>query len=485
MNTTTLSYIGNQWTHGQAAPFPVVCPYTGVPITQVAGNTAAEVDRAVNTASRCVESWSSTPLETRKQLLLRYAELVRQHETDIARSISLEVGKPAWEAATEVKTMAGKVQLSINAYHQRCADFGSGEARTRFRPHGVMAVLGPFNFPCHLPNGHIVPALLAGNTVVLKASEKTPASSAWIVRLLLQAGLPEGVIQLIQGLRETGEALVNHPLIDGLAFTGSVETGEYLGKVFAQNPGKIIALELGGNNPLVAWDTHDPEAAAITILQSAFITAGQRCTCARRLILPTGRDSETLLELLSEKTAGIRVDVPDAEPAAFCGPVISTQSADALLAAQQSLLQKGATAWSLLERLRPHTGLLQPGILEVTNISDRQDREYFGPLLQVIRVPTFEQAIAEANHTRFGLAAGLLSDNEALYQQFYRQSRAGLINWNYPLPGASGAAPFGGIGRSGNFRPSGFFAADYCAYPVASMESPTLCFPEKPLPGLW
>ena len=479
------SYIAHQWTSGSGATFPVIAPYDGNTLAEVATNTPAEVDTAVVTASDALVSWSSTSLVERENLLCRYAALVSENADAIAASISREVGKPHWEAATEVKTMAGKIKFSIDAYHARCTPFGSADAHTRFKPHGVMAVFGPFNFPCHLPNGHIVPALLAGNTVVFKPSEKNPESSTWIARLLLEAGLPAGVIQLVQGLRETGESLADHPRVDGLAFTGSVETGEYIGRSFAQNPGKILALELGGNNPLLVWDWNDLEATVLTTLQSAFITAGQRCTCARRLILPNRPQTEGFLQELITRTRNIRVGSPDDEPTPFCGPVISATAAEQLLIAQQNLVRKGAKTLVELQQLRPGTGLLQPGILDVTEVAEREDRELFGPLLQVIRVNDFDAAIAEANDTRFGLVSGLLSGDERKYRHFYKHARAGLINWNYPLPGASGAAPFGGIGRSGNFRPSGFFAADYCSYPVASMEAPVLNFPENPLPGLW
>ncbi len=466
-------------------PFRIVSPYSGETNTSVAANTKEEVNKAVETASKATLQWANTSSEKRETILKQYAELVRSNADQIAKCISDEVGKPAWEAATEVTTMAGKIQLSIDAYHQRCSAFGNGDARTRFKAHGVMAVFGPFNFPCHLPNGHIIPALLAGNTVVFKPSEKTPRSSSWIVQLLLEAGLPEGTIQLVQGLKETGEAVANHARIDALAFTGSAQTGEFLGKTFAENPGKMLALELGGNNPLVVWGKNDLNAAALTILQSAFITAGQRCTCARRLIIGKDGASDQILKLVCEKAATLRVGPPDCSPPPFCGPVINEEVALQLLKAQEQLVSQGAQILAPLKQLKPGTGLLQPGILDVTDVKKREDSEFFGPLLQVIRVDSFEEAIEEANNTRFGLVSGLLSNEEDLYREFYSKARAGLINWNYPLPGASGAAPFGGIGRSGNLRPSGFFAADYCSYPVASMEKSTLSFPETPLPGLW
>ncbi len=480
----SLSFLSDQWTRGSGERISVVSPYDGMEQCQFRANTAEEIELAVQSAAMALPSWSGQSLEQRTKLLETYAELIRQHAESIAQTLSQEVGKPHWEALTEVNAMVGKVALSVQAHSQRCAVSTRGNAHTRFKPHGVMAVLGPYNFPCHLPNGHIVPALLAGNTVVFKPSEFTPRSSAWIPRLLLEAGLPAGAIQLVQGSRATGEALVRHQRIDGLAFTGSVTTGESIARQVAATPGKIVALELGGNNPLVLWDVKDLHAAVLTILQSAFVTAGQRCTCARRLIL-SHADAKRLRPELVQRCARIRVGAPHEKPEPFCGPVIRPAVARELLAAQEALVRQGAEPWHELRLLRPDTGLLQPGILDVTAVSTREDREFFGPLLQVIRVDSFEAALEEANRTQFGLAAGLLSDDSECFEQFYRDIRAGVVNWNVPLPGASGAAPFGGIARSGNFRPSGFFAADYCSYPVASMEEPTLQMPETPLPGLW
>ena len=175
----------------------------------------------------------------------------------IAETISRETGKPLWETRAEIGSMIGKVDISITAQAERAGEKHNampfGQAVLRHRPHGVMAVLGPFNFPGHLPNGHIVPALLAGNTVVFKPSEMTPATGAAMAEAWDDAGLPPHVFQLVQGGRETGEALVGGD-IDGLLFTGSAGAGAHFRRLFADKPHVILALELGGNNPLVAWD---------------------------------------------------------------------------------------------------------------------------------------------------------------------------------------------------------------------------------------
>ena len=257
-----------------------------------------------------------------------------------------------------------------------------------------------------------------------------------------------------------------------------------LHKQFSGRPDKILALEMGGNNPLVVDQVADLDAAVYTIIQSAFISAGQRCTCARRLLVPQGAWGDSLLERLVEVSSTIEVGAFDKQPAPFMGSVISLGAAKALMDAQEQLMANGAVA--LLEMTQPQAqaALLTPGILDVTAVVDRPDEELFGPLLQVIRYADFEAAIAEANDTAYGLAAGLLSDSEARYQQFWLESRAGIVNWNKQLTGAASSAPFGGIGASGNHRASAYYAADYCAYPVASLETPSLVLPASLTPGV-
>jgi succinylglutamic semialdehyde dehydrogenase len=384
--------------------------------------------------------------------------------------------------------MVNKVAISIQSYRERTGEksgpLGDATAVLRHKPHGVVAVFGPYNFPGHLPNGHIVPALLAGNAVVFKPSELTPKVAELTVQCWIDAGLPAGVLNLVQGARETGIALAAHSGIDGLFFTGSSRTGNSLHQQFAGRPDKILALEMGGNNPLVVDQVADVDAAVYTVIQSAFISAGQRCTCARRLLVPEGAWGDAFMARLVEVTATIQVGAFDQQPAPFMGSVISLRAAQALLDAQEQLLANGAVA--LLEMTQPETqsALLTPGILDVSDVSDRPDEELFGPLLQVIRYADFDAAIEEANATQYGLAAGLLSDSQERYQQFWLQSRAGIVNWNKQLTGAASTAPFGGVGASGNHRASAYYAADYCAYPVASLESGTLALPASLTPGI-
>jgi succinylglutamic semialdehyde dehydrogenase len=464
--------------------FSSLNPATGEPVWTGPAATPTEVAAAVARARAAFRPWSRTPLADREKILRAFAVALETRRVALADAISREVGKPTWEALTEVTTMIGKVELSITAHARRCADFTSGPAITRFRPHGIVAVFGPFNFPGHLPNGHIVPALLAGNTVVFKPSEHAPLVAELTAAAWRDAGLPPGVLEVVQGARDTGAALVDSRDLDGLFFTGSARTGLWLAEKFARTPEKILALELGGNNPLVVWHPRDLRAAALLTIQSAYLTAGQRCTCARRLILPTGPAGDEFVTYYITLARSLRVGEPTEIPEPFMGPVVSAKAANEVLAAQSALVARGATPLLLSRSLRAATGLISPGLLDVTAVRDRADEEIFGPLLQVIRVPDFDAALAEANATRYGLAAGLIADDPALYARFREEVRAGLINWNQQLTGASGAAPFGGVGQSGNHRPAAFFAADYCSYPVASIEVPELKLPATLPPGL-
>ncbi|WP_066776493.1 succinylglutamate-semialdehyde dehydrogenase [Sphingomonas sp. CCH5-D11] len=434
-----------------------------------------DVDAEVAAARAGWATWAARPLTFRIETMRRFANVVRSRQDDFANVIARETGKPLWEARTEVDTVIGKVDISVSAYADRTAQrrldapMGSRMA-LRHKPHGVLAVLGPYNFPAHLPNGHIVPALIAGNAVVFKPSEKTPATGVFLVDCYRAAGVPEDCIRLVIGGPDEGRTLAAHDGIDGLLFTGSARTGIALNRAFAEKPEKILALEMGGNNPIVVWETPDLYAAAIIIIQSAFTTAGQRCTAARRLIV-----DEKLYAPLMEQLNGLLdrliVGAPHDDPAPFMGPVIDNEAADQLTESFLALLMRGGRPIRHLERVTPDRPFLLPGMIDMTGASERPDMELFGPILQVVRTDTFEEAIAEANNTRYGLSASLISQTPARYDQFWAGARAGIVNWNRPTNGASSSAPFGGIGWSGNHRPSAYYAADYCAYPVVSNEA--------------
>ncbi len=483
-------YINGQWLQGEGSAFSSIDPADATLVWQANAASAAQVDLAIDAARNAFPSWANRPLEERIAIIEQFAALLKERSEDIATTISRETGKPIWETRTEAAAMIGKVTISQQAYHERTGEkttpMPGATARLRHRPHGVVAVFGPYNFPGHLPNGHIVPALIAGNTVVFKPSEQAPATSDLILQLWEKAGLPAGVLNMIQGERDTGVALANHPGIDGLFFTGSPQVGHILHKDFAGHPGKILALEMGGNNPLlVSEKVADQRAAVHEIIQSAFISAGQRCTCARRLLVPKGALGDAILHTLITATKALKIDRYDASEQPFMGPIVSAQAADGLMQAYQKLIALGAEPLLEMTRGDSQTGFVTPGIIDATSMLDTlPDQEYFGPLLTVIRYDSLEQAMAIANHTQFGLSAGILSDDAAEYEWFLQHSRAGIINWNRQTTGASSNAPFGGTGASGNHRASAYYAADYCAYPVASIEADSLTMPEKLGPGL-
>ncbi len=435
------------------------------------GDAAAEV-----AAARAAwPEWAAHSHAYRMEAVRRFANVVRKYEAEFAALIARETGKPLWESKTEVGAVVNKVEISVDAYAERTpqrrmeAALGN-KVTVRHKPHGVLAVLGPYNFPAHLPNGHIVPALIAGNAVVFKPSEKTPATGEFLVRCLHEAKIPEGVVRLLIGGPDQGRQLAGEQGIDGLLFTGSARVGMALHKQFAETPHKILALELGGNNPLVVWDTKDIEGTAALVVQSAYLSAGQRCTAARRLIV-SDEQAEALIAAIRKLVGRMIVGEPFADPAPFMGPVIDNAAADHVQELWLNLMMKGAKPLCRLDRPDKDKPFLTPGLIDVTEVRDRPDEEIFGPVLQVIRVKDFDAAIAEANNTRFGLAASLIGGNPELYDKFWANVRAGVINWNKPTNGAPSNAPFGGVGMSGNHRPSAFYAADYCAYPVTSSEA--------------
>jgi succinylglutamic semialdehyde dehydrogenase len=449
-------------------------PATGA---QIWKGRSSDVDYEVGEARKAWPAWTAVSLNERIDKVRGFGNRVRADIDKISDRIARETGKPLWEARTEVESVVKKVDISIRAYAdrtpQRKIDGKPGALTAlRHKSHGVLCVLGPYSFPAHLPNGHIIPALLAGNAVIFKPSEKTPAVGELLVDYYRKAGIPDGVIRLVQGGPDIGQQLTAHEGIDGVLFTGSAQTGIALNRQFATRPDKILALEMGGNNPIIVWDTKDLHSAAVLVVQSAFLSAGQRCTAARRLII-----NENLYDLFVPEVKKLAdrlvIGEPHGEPPPFMGPVIDNDAADGLTESFLALMSHGGRPIRHMTRPVKGRPFLSPGIMDVTDMKERPDLELFGPLLQIAKVAEFEAAINEANNTRFGLSAALIGGTAEQYNQFWANSRAGVVNWNATTNGASSDAPFGGIGLSGNHRPAAYYAADYCAYPVVSCENET------------
>lgn len=483
-------YINGQWVVGTGAPFRSTDPSTGEVVWEGRAAGEAEIDAAILAAKNAFNSWSSLSIDSRISVLERFKGLLEQRKDVLSRIISRETGKIGWDATSEVAATIGKLTFSLTAYEERTGQRSSSSktaplqlSTVRHAPHGLLCVYGPYNFPAHLPNGHIMPALLAGNVVIFKPSELTPAVAEWMTGLWHEAGIPAGVLQLLQGERNTGKLLASKD-IDGILFTGSSATGKALHAQFAGRPEVMLALEMGGNNPLIVYEPEDIKAAVRETLLSSFISSGQRCTCARRLIVVEGEGSDAYIEALVDATTRLKVGsyLDEIEP--FMGPLVTMRERERVLNMQGILGSRGARVLVEAKPLHDTLPFLSPGVIDVTGVAAIADEEIFGPFIQLYRVDSVDKAIAVANHTQFGLSAGVLTRHREVFDKVLQNVRSGLVNWNRQTTGASGAAPFGGVGVSGNHRPAGYYAADYCAYPVATMENSKLVLPAVLEPGL-
>lgn len=403
------------------------------------------------------KQWSKTDFSVRFNIIKNFTDLLSEHKHHLATIISQETGKAFWDSETEVSAAINKMNHAVTAMTTRTP-------LEYYNPLGIMVVLAPYNFPLHLPNGHIIPALLSGNSVILKPSDKTPVIADYMVKLWYKAGLPQNILQIVYGFGDLGENLVNHEKTNGVLFTGGEKAGLAIHKALAGRPNVMLALEMGGNNPLIVWNPDNIHYAMQLAVYSSFISGGQRCTCARKLIIPEN-SADNLINQLIDITKKLIIDTPFADTNPFYSSLIDN---DAVLNAHKAVDNIIKCGGNILYQGHTDKGasFFAPIILDVTACTI-PDEEIFAPVLQVIRVSDFDKALYQANNTRFGLSAGFIGSDDVLWKKFQSEIKAGIINRNSPTVGASGNAPFGGIKNSGNYRPAGFFSADYCAYPVA------------------
>jgi len=463
MNENAL-FIGGQWCAGMGDRMTSIDPSYGKEIWSGISASQSDVKKAFAAARAAFPAWAYSELEERLEYVTNFAAIAKSRKAELAELIALETGKSLWDAAGEAGVVAAKIDVSIRSYRERTGhksfETGFGRAELQHRPHGVFAVLGPYNFPAHLPNGQIIPALIAGNTVVCKPSELTPAVGELLVQMYQEAGFPDGVINLVQGARPTGAAILDDDELDGVLFTGSASTGAFIHSKFGGRPEILLALEMGGNNPMIIWDCENADNAASIAVQSAFVTSGQRCTCTRRLIIPDNKQGDEILSAVSGLADKISLGAWDQNKS--IGPLVSKDTAVRVVGAADALERLGAKVIRRCHLADMGPSYVSPGIYDVTGL-EVPDEEIFGPVLQVIRARNWEHAIEIGNATRFGLAAGL-----ARWEAFRKHIKAGVVNYNRPTTGASGALPFGGPGASGNHNPGAFYAADFCAWPMAS-----------------
>ena len=469
-------YINGKWTEGNGSSFNSICPIDNESIWN--GNYASnsQVLKAINSAYDAFPDWNKRGLNSRLKIIKRFYSLLEVNKDKIKDLIRLETGKESWDSLSEVNASIAKYQNSLNAFHLRTgmssSPLGNNIQITNHKPHGVLNVIGPFNFPFHLPNGHITPALIAGNVVIFKPSEHTPLVSELMIKLWDDAGIPNGVINLLHGSKDVVRKLAKHSKTNGILFTGGHIAGMSLSRLMASYPHKILALELGGNNPLVVWNTRKLKKASDLIFESAFISSGQRCTCARRLILQDSKSSKKIIQLIKNKSKLLSYKESSREY--FYGPLISKAAVNSFIDFQDLLIKAGGKVILKGRHVKSKGNYVTPSIIDMTGVTKVIDKEMFGPMIQIKFVTSFSEAIYQANNTSFGLSAGLISDKQSFFDNFVNEVSAGIINYNTTTTGASGSAPFGGSGMSGNLRPAGFYAADYCAWPVASVVNKNL-----------
>jgi succinylglutamic semialdehyde dehydrogenase len=474
-----LSLPPSDFLDGRFVPLPgdaieVRDPSDGATTVWRSGESVAHVDGAVNAARQALPAWSARTLDERIGFLKEYAASTVKHLNRIADRITLEMGKIRSESLLEAKLLAEKVTITLDEISMarvRGYDVAVNATRTglcRFKPHGVIGVLGPYNFPAHLPNGHFVPALLLGNTVVFKPSDKTPGVAQILAECMAEAGLPNGVFNVVQGGPHVARALVAHEGLDGILFTGSWPVGRAILEANLDRPGRIVALELGGSNPAVVMPSAHLRQAVIECARASFATTGQRCTCTRRIIVDRRVADRFLLEFC--KVASTLLIGPgfSTDPV-FMGPIVNEGALNGVLGEQAALAKAGAKVLVAATRMDRLGSFVTPSVIEVPRFERATDRETFGPLVRVAIVDGLDEAMVQANATDYGLAASIFTNDRSEYDRFFAACRAGCINWNNGTAGASSKLPFGGLGHSGNHRPAAAFSVDYCAYPVASM----------------
>ncbi|MBS1963456.1 MAG: aldehyde dehydrogenase family protein [Bdellovibrionales bacterium] len=456
----------------------------------------SEVDRAVAAARDAFRKWRLAAQSERNEVLGRYQAALKKREAILAETIARETGKPLWEAKTEVTVILNKFDITLKESLPLIRDIEIPDVMpgtlgtSRYRPLGVMVVIGPFNFPGHLPNGHIVPALATGNTVIFKPSEKTPMTGQLMAEAAHEAGFPPGVFNLLQGERELSRRLSIHEGVAGILFTGSYEVGTRIKQDTLQQHWKLLALEMGGKNPTIVWDDVDLDAVAYDLLTSGFLTAGQRCTSTSRVLIHEGI-SAPLIEKIHKAAKAFKIGHPFEDP--FMGPLIDAQSVDRFQKFQPIAAREG---FEIVMRgksldlpyggfyVTPSIAVGKGGTAEQTKKSVFQQTELFAPMLSFQTVESVEQAIALANATQYGLAASVYSRSRKVFDECYRDLEFGVVNWNRSTVGSSSRLPFGGFKKSGNHHPTALTSVFYCTHPVATHEIADPKRPTTTFPGL-
>jgi succinylglutamic semialdehyde dehydrogenase len=441
----------------------------------------AQLERAIDAARHAQRGFRKLGRASRSALLRTYQARLGAHAESLAHTIAREVGKPLWEARLEVASMISSIDVAVGEAARFTEDevLGDVPGEIRRRPIGVLAVIGPFNFPAQLPNAQIVAALFTGNCVIFKPSEKAPATGVWMARCFDEAGFPPGSIQVVQGTGDVAATLVAHPGIDGVLFTGSLAAGRKILAATAHTPGKLVQLELGGKNASIVLDDCDLERTVRDLAFSAFATAGQRCTATSRVVVQRGVADQLCARL---KVAAERLVVGHPlDPSVFMGPLISDAARANLVAAQESARNAGFEALApggITEVPGKRGWYVRPAVHRAPSgacyAPGYTNTELFGPDLAVHVVADAAEALAIANDSSFGLACAVYTASRERFEELADELSVGVVHWNRSSAGASPRLPFGGIKNSGNHHPAGLLAGSQCMYPLAVLlPSPT------------
>ena len=434
---------------------------------------AEHIEKACESAHKAYPSWSTLNQKDRNHFLLKLADVYKAKAEEIAQLISRETGKPLWESRLEATALSQKIAITLKKalplVQDSPCDFAlkGTKEKIAYRSKGVFLVLGPFNFPAHLPNGHLIPALAVGNTVIFKPSEKTPAVAEQLTKCFHLAGFPSGVLNTVQGGAKTAQALVKNPLVDGILFTGSYAVGQKIQRAILDQPQKILALEMGGKNSSLVWKDAHLEKAVEEVFKGAYLTCGQRCSATARVLLHKDIKDRFLKKFIALSQ---KIQIGHWRENPFMGPLIDEKAVQRYQKAIISA-EKESALFHLKGQCLNHNGYyVRPSIVEPKSFNAGafyQNEELFLPFLTVYSVAEEEEACHLINQSGYGLCFSVFSQDKAFVGRLFQKARVGVFHWNLSTNGASSHLPFGGLGKSGNDRPAGLFSIYSCVTPVA------------------
>lgn len=432
-------------------------------------NDSIPLDFVFEKGQEAYSSWTRMSVKERVKKLRPLKQIIEQNKVQLSQIISRETGKALWESEGEVKALIGKVNFVLGEGLSRIEEkvIPQAQGRIRFKSRGLLIVIGPFNFPMHLAFGQILPALVSGNTVIFKPSEKTPASGQKLTECFHKLNLPPGVFQMLQGGAKLSKQLCTHSLGNGVLFTGSFKVGQKIKESLVKDYSKILVLEMGGYNSTLIWDGSDRKQALSETLKGCFWTSGQRCSSTSQLIL-NKKISKDFIKDFVRLTKTVSVDHWSKNP--FMGALIDESAVKRFFDFQNEIKRRGGKILLEGKRLKDKKGYyISPGIyqMDFDENSSFGKQETFTPQLVIYESSDLNQAMEMINHSEYGLSLSVFAKDKKVREEIFHSAKVGLVNYNLSSVGASGYLPFGGLGKSGNDRPAGAFAFDFCVTPLA------------------